>query len=232
MDQITTVFSRFGLLIALAGGGLSLVMFAMVGIQYLMAQGDPQAMARAKSSFLGAVVGSVIVGLAFIIPGVISSVVIEPSGGSSLRVQSGENCDELLKSQLVVQRGANTPRRMQEVIRQIQNQRDACVVDLWSPEVAAGYPANGYCFGGATTSTPTGFISNTDLSSKSSIGNSVVPSGLRQGNRLRADVRAVSGRDASNNIIVYWDDAAGKQPTDQAECWLYLSRIQVWSESY
>ena len=239
MDQIATVFNRFGLLIALAGGGLSLVMFAMVGIQYLMAQGDPQAMARAKSSFLGAVVGSVIVGLAFIIPGVISSVVIEPSGGSSLRVQSGENCDELLKSQLVVQRGANTPRRMNEVIRQIQNQRDACVVDLWSPKVAADADArdgnNNLCFSGISDND--GGVDGTYANGatvRGVVASAVVPSGLRLQNSLSNKVRAVSGRDADNNIIVYWGDAestAGR-PADQAECWLYVARLQVWSESY
>ena len=242
MDQIGTVFNRFGLLIALAGGGLSLVMFAMVGIQYLMAQGDPQAMARAKSSFLGAVVGSVIVGLAFIIPGVISSVVIEPSGGASLRVQSGENCDELLKSQLVVQRGANTPRRMNDVIRQIQNQRDACVVDLWDPVVAPDANARLFnlgtspdpqhlCFNGHNNSQGGVYSSRGD---DGKVGNTVVPSGLRLRNSLGERVRDVSGRDADNNIIVYWGKAGStaNRPADQSECWLYVARIQVWSESY
>ena len=229
MDQIGQVFGRFGLLIALAGGGLSLVMFAMVGIQYLMAQGDPQAVAKAKNSFMGAVVGSVIVGLAFILPGVISSIVIEPSGGSSLQVQSGEDCDGLLKSQLVVQRGANTPGRMNEVVRQIQNQRDACVQDLWSPEVHASYPAAG-CFGASSTSSTT-FVGGTG-SDSGKVGNTVVPSGLRSGNDLTQGVRATSGRDADNNVIVYWETDATDRPADQSKCWLYVSRLQVWDESY
>ena len=232
MEQLTTVFSRFGLLIALAGGGLSLVMFIFVGIQYMMAQGDPQGMAKAKSSFIGAVVGSVIVGLAFIIPGVISSIVIEPSGGTSLRVQSGEDCDGLLKSQLVLQRGANTPSRMNEVVRQIQNQRDACVEELWDPAVvenAAGRKAN-MCFSGGNTGdgvTGTG-------STNGAIENTVVPSGLRLQNKMTGLVRAVSGRDADNNVIVYWGNGTNtnNRPADQAECWLYVSRLQVWSESY
>ena len=243
MDQIGQVFGRFGLLIALAGGGLSLVMFAMVGIQYLMAQGDPQAVAKAKNSFMGAVVGSVIVGLAFILPGVISAIVIEPSGGSSLRVQSGEDCDGLLRSQLVVQRGANTPARIDEVIRQIQNQRDACVVDLWSPKVMAAFANNvamspaGHCFDVDDGTTETGF-DGTDGSDNGRVGNTVVPSGLRVGNVLTGsgdddgNVRTTSGRDADNNIIVYWDDDADNRPADQAECWLYVSRLQVWDESY
>ena len=235
VDQLTTVFSRFGLLIALAGGGLSLVMFIFVGIQYMMAQGDPQGMAKAKSSFIGAVVGSVIVGLAFIIPGVISSVVIEPSGGTSLRVQSGEDCDGLLKGQLVVQRGANTPARINEVVRQIQNQRDACVEELWDPEVvptaaarAAG--TNKLCFAGADSS---GGVAGTGGSS-GTVENTLVPSGLRLGNTQSGLVRGLSGRDADNNVIVYWGNGSNtnNRPADQAECWLYVSRLQVWSESY
>lgn len=233
MDQIGQVFGRFGLLIALAGGGLSLVMFAFVGIQYLMAQGDPQAMAKAKSSFMGAVVGSVIVGLAFILPGVISAIVIEPSGGASLRVQSGEDCDGLLKSQLVVQRGANTPTRMNEVVRQIQNQRDACVVDLWNPQVLSDAPADGaaHCF--SNSDSDDGFMDESAGKGPTvNVGNSVVPSGLRKENDLSEGVRAVSGRDADNNIIVYWSTTSSQRPADQAECWLYVSRLQVWSESY
>ena len=234
MEQLTTVFSRFGLLIALAGGGLSLVMFIFVGIQYMMAQGDPQGMAKAKSSFIGAVVGSVIIGLAFIIPGVISSIVIEPSGGTSLRVQSGEDCDGLLKSQLVLQRGANTPGRMNEVVRQIQNQRDACVEELWDPLVTADAAkragTNKLCFekgnkdgGVEDTKSPKGLVENT-----------LVPSGLRLGNTMTGLVRPVSGRDADNNIIVYWGNGSNtnNRPADQAECWLYVSRLQIWSESY
>ena len=246
MDQIGQVFGRFGLLIALAGGGLSLVMFAMVGIQYLMAQGDPQAVAKAKNSFMGAVVGSVIVGLAFILPGVISAIVIEPSGGSSLRVQSGEDCDGLLRSQLVVQRGANTPARIDEVIRQIQNQRDACVVDLWSPKVMAAVANNvamspaGHCFDGTTDAAGPGIDGTNGNGQSGQVGNTVVPTGLRMGNVLGAAsdtgeegrVRNTSGRDADNNIIVYWDSDANERPADQAECWLYVSRLQVWDESY
>ena len=230
MEQLTTVFSRFGLLIALAGGGLSLVMFIFVGIQYMMAQGDPQGMAKAKSSFIGAVVGSVIIGLAFIIPGVISSIVIEPSGGTSLRVQSGEDCDGLLKSQLVLQRGANTPSRMNEVVRQIQNQRDACVEELWSPAVLTGskLPKN-HCFDHSTDASAG--VSGTG-GTDGDIENTVIPSGLRLQNKMSGLVRHISGRDADNNIIVYWSATSGRRPADQAECWLYVSRLQVWSESY
>jgi len=232
VDQLASVFGRFGLLIALAGGGLSLVMFIFVGIQYMMAQGDPQGMAKAKSSFIGAVVGSVIIGLAFIIPGVISSIVIEPSGGTSLEVRGGEDCDALLKSQLVIQRGANTPTRITEVVRQIQNQRDACAEELWSPAVLAGSSDRvaGLCFPKANHNTSTGVI---DTESPAGlIENTLVPSGLRIGNTMSGLVRSVSGRDADNNVIVYWSADADKRPADQAECWLYVSRLQVWSESY
>ena len=130
-----TVFNRFGLLIAVVGGGISLVMFGFAGVQYMMAQGDPQAMGRAKGAFIGALVGSAIVGLAFIIPGIISRVIIEPSGGAALQVDTGDDCDQLLRNQLKFQRAASTEGRMNEVIRSIQNQRDSCVVELWDPEV-------------------------------------------------------------------------------------------------
>ena len=237
MDQLASVFGRFGLLIALAGGGLSLVMFIFVGIQYMMAQGDPQGMAKAKSSFIGAVVGSVIIGLAFIIPGVISSIVIEPSGGTSLEVRGGEDCDGLLKSQLVIQRGANTHLRMQEVVRQIQNQRDACTEELWNPVVEDEATGLSHCFSSSTgtISATAGFPGTKGTDGQ--VENTLVPSGLRIGNTQggsgnNGNVRATPGRDADNNVLVYWSTTANQRPADQAECWLYVSRLQVWSESY
>ena len=214
-----TVFNRFGLLIAVVGGGISLVMFGFAGVQYMMAQGDPQAMGRAKGAFIGALVGSAIVGLAFIVPGIISRVIIEPSGGAALEVDTGDDCDQILRNQLKFQRAASTQTRMNEVIRQIQNQRDSCVVELWDPEVDDSTATTGSCDGSSADQT-------------FAIGNTVVPAGLRDDNDLTQPVRATSGRDSGNNIIVYWSATAGNRPQDGSACWLYVDRLNNWDESY
>ena len=71
----------------------------------MMAQGDPQAMGRAKGAFIGALVGSAIVGLAFIIPGIISQVIIEPSGGAALQVDTGDDCEPVAAQPAQVSEG-------------------------------------------------------------------------------------------------------------------------------
>ena len=217
-----TVFNRAGMLIAVVGGGLSLVMFGLSGIQYMTAQGDPQAMGRAKAAFIGALVGSAIVGLAFIIPGVLSRVLIEPSGGAALQVETGEDCDRLLRNQLKFQRSASTMGRMQEVIRSIQNQRDNCVQAVWNPVVddaAAHHSVNPACW--AATDTPQG-----DLAV---VGNVLVPQGLRDSDDRARDK---SGRDSSNNIIVFFSAQPDQRPQDNAMCWLYVKRLNAWDENY
>ena len=122
MEELSTIFNNVGLLVAALAGGLSLVMFGFAGIQYMTAQGDPQGMSKAKMSVIGAVVGLAIAGLAFVMPGIISRLIVEPAGGQDVSGGSvGADCDQLLRNQLVFQRGASTAGRMGEVIRQIQS---------------------------------------------------------------------------------------------------------------
>ena len=222
MEEIMTVFNRFGVLVAVAGGGISLIMFGFAGVQYMTAQGDPQAMGRAKSAFIGALMGSAIVGLAFIIPGIISRVVIEPSGGTGLTVETGSNCDALLQNQLKFQRAASTDVRMNEVTRQLQSQNASCVTELWNPKVdnTSGAVGTGKCF------------TDKAKSEAGVVGNTLAPAGLRTGNDIDKAVRIASGRDSDNNIIVYWSADADKKPTDGAVCWLYVSRLNTWDENY
>ena len=63
------------------------------------------------------------------------------------------------------------------------------------------------------------------------VGDLTVPRGLYDG-ATTPKVRGTSGRDADNNIIVFWDDADGKGPADAASCWMYVSRLNNWDENY
>ena len=231
MEELSTIFNNVGLLVAALAGGISLVMFGFAGIQYMTAQGDPQGMSRAKMSVIGAVVGLAIAGLAFVMPGIISRLIIEPAGGQNVVSDVGDNCDQLLKNQLVFQRGASTAGRMQEVIRQIQAQRDNCVSELWNPTVTdlIAAPTSASCYG-------TGALPKYASPLDQKIGDLTVPRSLYDGFTTNDEIRSTTGRDSDNNIIVYWNNGAtarvGSSPADNSSCWLYVSRLNVWDENY
>ena len=228
LEELSTIFNNVGILVAALADGISLVMFGFAGTQYMTAQGDPQGMSRAKMSVIGAVVGLAIAGLAFVMPGIISRLIIEPAGGQYVAGDSvGDNCDQLLWSKLVFQRGASTADRIQEVIRQIQAQRDNCVSKLWDSE-ATGHGESD-CLGTGTAPTY-----QNPLTAK--IGDLTIPRGLYTGTVVGTSyVRNESGRDAENNIFVYWGHGGTdmtKRPADGSQCWLYVSGLNQWDENY
>ena len=238
MEELATIMGNVARLLAIVGGGLSAVAVCYAGIMWMTASGDPNKMGQARMALMGAVGGLVIVGIAFIVPRIISQAVIEPVGGVSLESDVGLDCDRVLRNQLIFQRGASTEAKMNVVIRQIQAQRNECSSETWNPEVnddtsfgvkavagvggAAGTPAQQGCFTDAAAS----------ASATARIGDTEIPRSLRDANVAAGQVRSGSGRDSSNNIIVYWDGSAAKRPSDGAICWLYVSRLRVWDENY
>ena len=121
---------------------------------------------------------------------------------------------------------------MNEVIRQIQATRDNCVSELWNPSVT-NHPA--------PAATATCYSTNTLPKYKSpletKIGDLTVPRSLYDGFVVDTNkIRGSSGRDSDNNILVYWNNGAatrvGVSPADASECWLYVSRLNVWDQSY
>ena len=227
MEELSTIFGNVGILVAALAGGISLVMFGFAGIQYMTAQGDPQGMSRAKMSVIGAVVGLAIAGLAFVMPGIISRLIIEPAGGERITSDATTDCDQLLRNQLVFQRGASTAGRMNEVIRQIQAQRDDCVSELWNPSAADNASDAVECWGGTMPTYGTG---SPVVYLQSKVGDLTIPRTLYDGFDDGDEVRETSGRDSDNNIIVYW--ATANPPADNARCWMYVSRLNNWDENY
>ena len=217
MENILTVVNGIGWFMAALGTAVAVFFVAYSGYLFISAQGDPQRMAQARGSLIGVVVGLVVIGGAFIIPGTISRFVIEPAGGVPVEPRAGFDCDSLLKAQLVFQRNASNHQRMQFVISQIQSQRPECDSESWSPVVRV---RQGHSFGCLQFSTH--------------VGDVPVPEGLMSGGAAKN----TSSRDADNNIIVYWTGpavAAGEGtslPSDAAICWLYVSDLSRRSESY
>ncbi len=221
MDEITVLGGSLTRLIAIVGGSVSGVCIAYAGLMWMMSQGDPQNASKARMGLFGSIIGLIIVGSAFIIPRIVSQTVIEPVGGTAVQMDSGHDCDGLLRSQLVFQRGASTADRMDQVRAQIQSQRQECASEVWNPDITDL----------GTAGTTVCFADNDGSAEKSKVGTQLVPAGLRDGNVITGKVRVKSGRDSDNNIIVYWSTEAAR-PTDNAKCWLYVSRLATWSENY
>ncbi len=234
MSDISNIMGNITILLAVLGGGLAGVAIAYSGVQWMLASGDPQKMAQVRMGVIGAVGGLVLVGVAFIIPRVVSQMVIEPSGGVVMDWDVGFNCDQVLRDQLVVQRAASDVPRMNALISQIQSQHDECSSEIWHPVAkAVSAPTGPHCFraqGLLSESAAVNFIA------RLKVGSSFLPRSLRLSETtLVSGLRLTSGRDARNNIIVYWHSGApdnANLPADGSKCWLYVSRTSVWSENY
>ena len=219
MENIITVVNGIGWFMAALGAAVAVFFVAYSGYLFISAQGDPQRMAQARGSLMGVVVGLVVIGGAFIIPGTISRFIIEPAGGVPVEPRVGFDCDSLLKAQLVFQRNASNHQRMQFVISQIQSQRSECDSESWSPVVRTRQGWSRDCLDTGNTK----------------VGDVPVPEGLTTSGGV---VKNISSRDADNNIIVYWTGPeveygeATSLPTDGAICWLYVSDHGAWTESY
>ena len=221
MDNILTVFNGIGWFMGAVGAAVAVFFIAYSGYLFISAQGDPQRMAQARGSLIGVVVGLVVIGGAFIIPGTISRFIIEPAGGVPVEPRVGFDCDSLLKAQLLFQRNASTPERMQFVISQIQSQRPECDSESWGPVVRDRDGHSRNC-----------------LQFYTKVGDVPVPEGLMSGPPTGRKAKNTSSRDADNNIIVYWtgpavaNEEATSLPSDGAICWLYVSELSLWTQTY
>ena len=205
------------LICAALGGGVAAIFVVYSGYLYITSSGDPQRVAQARGSLIGVAVGLTIIGGGFLIPTTISRFIIEPAGGVKIDARQAVDCDGLLKGQLVFQRTASTPERMQFLVSRIQGQRSECGPEFWNPvvKVDAGHPRD--CPG-----------------PDHKVGGVSVPDGLKDG----ASVNNTSSRDSGNNIIIFWthpEDSSEPDrglPSDGSICWMYVSAFSAWSEAY
>ena len=225
MDTIITVVGGIAKAVAIFGGTLAAVFVAYAGILWMIAAGDPQRMAQARSALIGSVVGLIIVGVSFLIPPTVSELVIEPAGGVAIESVNSFDCDGMLKAQLVSRRWANDPPKMQRIITEIQAKQDECSSERWTPVVKAGPGRYDACFGGTT-------------GDKMAMSGVLVPRALKHGG-LHANHPEITNRDAANNIFVYWQVASSGpppvpegRPSDGALCWMYVSAFGSWREHY
>lgn len=217
--------------VILIGGTLATLFLAFVGIQYATSGGDPQRISQARASFFGILAGMLILGMAFVIPRIISTVVVEPAGGP--RLESSYvygDCDEILRQQLVFQRGARNAQQMRALVLRVQIRfEDACNRQIWNPLILADYAfpdlpydaepvlpdeKHDHCFG-------------THRGTRT-IGGLYLPPTL-----LSVDKEKVvksSMRDPQNNILVYFHTNDGRRPFNRQVCWVYFSGLDAWYE--
>ena len=228
MEEIVGIFDSIALILMGVIGGVAVISLGIAALLYMNAHGDPQQQQKAKNAFIGAVIGIIMAGLAYVIPGIISDVIVTPAGGESLRVEStATDCDNLLKTQLVQQVNVNTAARMNTLISSIQSQRENCRTDNWRPRIHdLGSAVPNTIAAGATKTTRKTDCFDLPAANTSdgfTVNRGIVPIGLRVGDSQSAAPQQNSGRDRNNNIIVYFQTAAGAgdTPGDGTTCWLY-----------
>ena len=175
---------------------------------------------------MGAFIGLIITGAAFVLPRIISQAIIEPAGGVSIVTEGQVACDSLLEDQLVAQRGANSAARMNEVIRLIQN-RQECSADIWNPSVLTTVAfvdvteaTGNYCYKATAT--------DIDGGDPAAVGTVAVPLGLRVGRENGKSPVERAFRDESNNIVVYFSGP----PLRQLNLLAVHCSLRSWSRNY
>ena len=234
MQELLSIGTAIATVVAIGVGVVSTIIVAYAGLMYATAAGDPQKTGIAKNAFIGAFIGLIIAGVAFIGPRIVTDMVIKPVGGIAVDTEIGLNCDGILRNQLVFQRGASTKDRMNVVIAQIQSQNSDCASDVWDPDVinintTAGSLV-GKCYG-ATAGTATASTSLTDTSNIV-VGDRAVPVSLLRKGATTYTPRLESGRDSDNNIAIYFSDDVTERPSDGASCWLYFARLKTWDANF
>ena len=247
MDEAGNIVSRIAMLAVYIFGAMSVLAICYAGFLYMTAAGDPQKSGQARNALFGAIGGMIIVGVAFMVPRLISETVIEPSGGASIGGSTTVSCDEVFKNQLVRQQAAGSANRMNQVKVQVQQrQSEECASEVWDPIIIADVQTAWTGTGVADIDKPVAFAAGngglTDANggqcatlapttagtppfSERRIGTLSVPPGLE---RFTTAAALNSGRDGENNIIVYFSQDPDKRPSDGAPCWMYVERLGTW----
>ena len=132
---------------------------------------------------------------------------------------SAPRCDRDLMSRLKFQRTASDAKGIQSVVRHIQRINPKCARDVWNPQVDDTTASWG-CWYGKPPTRATAHENN--------MGHTRIPLTLYEGDSPEDTVRLTSGRDAANNIIIYWSNQPGRKTSDGSRCWLYYDRVGTW----
>ena len=221
MDVILGMFGNLWGLLAGFGFVVAVGCGIWSGVQFMLAQGDPQKVAQARMGFVGVVVGLLMIGAAFVVPQVIQDEVIDDN--IPVEIARGANsCDSTLQTQLRFQTQASNADRMNAVIRRIQLSGGDCANDVWAPEVVG---KTGALLNDANAKKTRSTAQYTGgCTEATSLEGIAVPSTITGGTASSA--RDTSGRDSNGNIMVHFK--AGAFPGNNAVCWLYNASVSAW----
>ena len=231
MDVILGMFGNLCGLLAGFGFVVAVGCGIWSGVQFMLAQGDPQKVAQARMGFVGVVVGLLMVGAAFVVPQVIQDEVVDRN--IPIDIPTGSNsCDSTLQTQLKFQTAASTAERMRAVVRQIQLRGGDCASDIWNPIILDTDETSD----SASTPQlvgPSGTLlkvadREAGCGKAKAVDGITVPATIRGGTTADS-VRDNPGRDANGNIVVHFANAA--RPGDNAVCWLYVDALDTWLSS-
>ena len=215
MDPGFLLIENFARFAAAVGLILAAPLFVWGGYLWMTAMGDPNRSAAARNAVISVGIGMIIIGCSFILPRVIGDFVVGPSGGIVFEREPGINCDGMFRQQLIINRTASTPSRMDFLAQRVQSRFDDCHEAFWDPKVRlSGHSIVWDCYDRDSGGVELKFIAGVKI-----------PKGLDRGSGYKP-----SRRDARNNIMVHFESA--RPPADGSICWMYISSLESWVEGY
>ena len=213
--------------VAILGGALAAVFVAYTGILWMTSGGDPQKVAQARGALIGVLAGLILVGIAFLVPGIISETIIEPAGG--YRVESlyrTGTCDQQLRRHLVATRAAGNAETVEAVIDAVQTRYSECGVEAWDPDPLSSGDAGPDVTRAVEGCAPYGVATSGEVV----MGGIPVPGLLVEMRGTTYAVQRKTMRDAYNNILILWNWS--QPPSDNSVCWVYYARFGSWQVGY
>ena len=215
MDPGFLLIENFARFAAVVGLILAAPLFVWGGYLWMTAMGDPNRSAAARNAVISVGIGMIVIGCAFILPRVISEFVVAPSGGLVFEREPGVNCDGMFRQQLIINRTASTPSRMDFLAQRVRSQFDDCNEAFWDPKVRlSSHDTVWACYDRHSDGRELYFIAGVKI-----------PKGLDRGLDYKP-----SRRDSRNNIMVHFLSTG--PPADGSICWMYVSDLESWVEGY
>ena len=152
MEEIVNFGNYLTSALLIIAGGVATVMMLIVGYLWMFSTGDPARVAKAKAATFAVFVGMIVAGAAFMLPRVIVTQIIEPSGGrieglqdsrEVLRNQQAAQCDQILRNRLEAWQGPATHRHIKSIIALMKRGVPGCDESRWTLRLATGSIGDG-----------------------------------------------------------------------------------------
>ena len=231
INTILGVADGIELALVILGTAVSSIFIVWCGIQLVMSQGDPQAVARVRNSFIGVCIGILLMAVGPTLPGLVLDVIPRGSGVRIPDVVSN-TCDDRLRREIVANSQYRTGDQMQYLVSVLQAvDADNCGPEFWEPYFY--YSTSHYL--GKTSYNQTGCISG---DSDPKVQGVDVPDSLITIDTSSKEHMGVntsgyygSGRDHSGNILAVVVSQVGPHGATAPavfECWLYHRSTDHW----